>query len=53
MSKTCDFTIKVDLSKRSLVMEVDNEKLIIDGNLGDFNYSPIVILGYGDKVTLL
>ena len=48
-----DFTMELDLSKRSLAMEVDNQKIIIDGNLGDLNYSPIVILGYGDKVTLL
>ena len=49
-----DFTMELDLSNRSLVMEVDNQKIIIDGNLGDFEYSPIVILGYGaNGVTLL
>ena len=48
-----DFTMELDLSKRSLVMEVDNQKIIIDGNLGDFNYSPIVILNYGHEITLL
>ena len=40
----CDFTIELNLSNRSLVMEVDNEKIILDGNIGDFDYSPIVIL---------
>ena len=39
-----DFTMELDLSNRTLVMEVDNEKIIIDSNIGDFDYSPIVIL---------
>ena len=47
-----DFTMELDLSNRTLVMEVDNEKIIIDGNIGDFNYSPIVIL-YEAEITLL
>ena len=51
-----DFTMELDLTNRSLVMEVDNEKIIIDDNVGDFEYSPIVIL-YGGlfapEVTLL
>ena len=48
-----DFTMELDLSNRSLVMEVDNEKILLDGNIGDFDYSPIVILGYGDEITVL
>ena len=48
-----DFTIELDLSNRSLVIEVDNQKIIIDGNIGDFDYSPIVILDSYDEVTLL
>ena len=48
-----DFTMELDLSNRSLVMEVDNEKIIIDGNIGDFDYSPIVISWGGIEVTLL
>ena len=47
-----DFSMELDLSNRSLVMEVDNQKIIIDGNVGDFEYSPIVILN-GVGVTLL
>ena len=39
-----DYTMELDLSNRTLVMEVDNEKIIIDSNIGDFDYSPIVIL---------
>ena len=39
-----DFTMELDLSNRSLVMEVDNKKITIDGNIGDFEYSPIIIL---------
>ena len=49
-----DFIMELDLSNRSLFMEVDNEKIIIDDNLGDFDYSPIVILSrYAPEVTLL
>ena len=49
-----DFTLELDLSNRSLVMEVNNEKITLDGNIGDFKYSPIVIFG-GDTpgITLL
>ena len=38
-----DFTMELDLSKRSFVMEIDGEKITLDGNIGDFQYSPIVI----------
>ena len=51
-----DFTMELDLSNRTLVMEVDNEKITIDDNIGDFEYSPIVIF-FGtsgtSEVTLL
>ena len=50
----CDYTMELDLSNRSLVMEVDNQKIILDGNIGDFEFSPIVILYNGEpKITLL
>ena len=53
-----DYTMELDLSNRTLVMEVDNEKIIIDSNIGDFEYSPIVVLDYtrldyAPKITLL
>ena len=49
-----DFTMELDLSNRTLVMEVDNEKIIIDSNIGDFDYSPIVILDrFAPEITLL
>ena len=49
-----DFTMELDLSNRTLVMEVDNQKIIIDGNIGDFDYSPIVILDdKSPEITLL
>ena len=49
-----DFIMELDLSNRSLIMEVDNQKILLDGNLGHFEYSPIVILGNSaPKVTLL
>lgn len=49
-----DFTLELDLSNRILVMEVNNEKITLDDNIGDFQYSPIVIFG-GDvpEITLL
>ena len=49
-----DYTMELDLSNRTLVMEVDNQKIIIDGNIGDFDYSPIVILDdEAPEITLL
>lgn len=48
-----DFTLELDTSNRSLVMWIKNERFILDGNIGDFQYSPIVILSYGQELTLL
>ena len=49
-----DYTFELDLSNRSLVMEIDNERIILDANLGDFHYSPFVRLGNLEKeITLL
>ena len=48
-----DYTMELDLSNRSFVMEINGEKITIDGNIGDFEYSPIVILGSDLNVTLL
>ena len=48
-----DYTLELDLSNRSLVMEINNKKITLDDNLGDFEYSPIVI-GYNNReITLL
>ena len=49
-----EYTMELDLTNRSLVMEVDNQKILLDGNLGDFEYSPIVILNsWTPEITLL
>ena len=50
-----DVTFELDLSNRSLVLEIDDERIILDANLGDFEYSPFVRLSpYFDlEVTLL
>ena len=52
-----DFTMELDLSKRSFVMEINGEKITLDGNIGDFQYSPIVIWmmddGNNAEITLL
>ena len=39
-----DFALEMDLSDQSLVMEIDDERIILDANLGDFNYSPFLIV---------
>ena len=39
-----DFALELDLSNKSLVMEIDDERIILDANLGDFNYSPFLIM---------
>ena len=48
-----DFTMELDLSKRSFVMEINGERITLDGNIGDFQYSPIVILMDAPQITLL
>ena len=49
-----DFTMELDLSNRSFIMEINGEKIILDANIGDFQYSPIVIVGNHEvKITLL
>ena len=49
-----DITMELDLSNRSLVMEINEERIILDGNLGDFEYSPFErLLYFGKEVTLL
>ena len=48
-----DYTMELDLTNRSLVMWINNEKFILDGNIGDFKFSPIVILHPGTEITLL
>ena len=50
-----EFTMELDLSNRSLVMEINDERIIIDANLGDFEYSPFVRLSprFTEQVTLL
>ena len=50
-----DFTMELDPSTRSLVMWINDEKILLDGNIGDFQYIPIIILDhhFGGEVTLL
>ena len=51
-----DFKFQLDLSERTFQMEFGGEKVIIDSNLGDYDYSPILFY-YGwvnqPSVTLL
>ena len=49
-----DFTLKLDLSTRNLVMWIDHEKIVLDHNISDFQYSPIIILeADSPEITLL
>ena len=49
-----DFTMELDLTNRSFVMWIDNEKIVLDENIGDFQFSPIVIfMDYDDEIALL
>ena len=47
--------MELDLSNRSFIMEVGNQRIIIDGNIGDFEYSPVVFFeNYAEpEVTVL
>jgi len=39
-----DFKMELDLSAKTFVMELDGERTTIDSNLGDYEFSPFVIL---------
>ena len=43
-----DFKMEMDASQKTLSLEVDGEKITIDADIGDFQYSPIVILYQAD-----
>ena len=46
--------MELDLSAKTFVMELDGERIIIDSNLGDYEFSPIVILSPNSpQLTLL
>ena len=42
------FAMELDLSERTFIIEIDDERFMIDANIGDFEYSPILILENGD-----
>ena len=37
--------MELDLSSKTFVMELDGERIMIDPNLGDYEFSPIVTMG--------
>lgn len=43
----CIYKMELDLLNRSFVMECDGERIIIDSNIGDFDFSPIVMFDAG------
>ena len=49
-----DYKLEMDLSAKTFTMELDGERYILDANLGDFSFSPIVILTHeAPEITLL
>ena len=42
----CIYKMELDLLNRILVMECNEEKIVIDPKIGDFEYSPVVIFGH-------
>ena len=49
-----NYTFELDLSNRSLVMEIEDERIILDANLGDLQYSPFVkMIYFEEEITLL
>ena len=48
-----DYTMELNLSNRSFVMEINGKKITLDGKIGEFEYSPIVIVGFNLNVTVL
>ena len=49
-----DVTMELDLYNRSLVMEINDDRIIIDANLGDYQYSPFIrLFNFKQEVTLL
>ena len=41
----CIYKMKLDLLDRIFVMECDEETIVIDPKIGDFEYTPVVIFG--------
>ena len=41
----CIYKMELDLLNRTFIMEFDNEKIMIDSKIGDFDFSPIVMFG--------
>ena len=52
----CTYKMELDLMNRSLVMECNGERIIIDSKIGDFDFSPIIMFGNNNvsvPITLL
>ena len=49
-----DYKMELDLSAKNFVMELEGERITIDSNIGDYEFSPIVILDHrSPELTLL
>ena len=50
----CIYKMELDLLNRIFVMECDDERIILDSKIGDFDFSPIVMFESGPaQITLL
>ena len=41
----CIYKMELDLMNRTFIVEFDNEKIMIDSKIGDYDFSPIVMFG--------
>ena len=48
-----DFKMELDMMSKVLTMQVDGEKFVLDENLGDFEFSPIVTIMQSGETPLV
>ena len=48
-----DFKMELNMMNKVLTMQVDGENFVLDENLGDFEFSPIVTIGQYDESPLV
>ena len=41
----CTYKLELDLPNKTFGMELNGEKIMIDSNIGDYDYSPVVMFG--------
>ena len=48
----CTYEMELDVLKRSLVMECNGERIMIDSRIGDYDFSPIVMFVNSNPVEI-